>query len=1626
LLIGPSSEPDGWGELSQVTTVYEVLDELRERYPDNRTRGDAFERLIRTYLRTDPLYAQRFREVWLWQDWPGREGQSDSGIDLVADDGEGGTVAIQCKFYDPAHTLQKSDIDSFFTRSGKAPFAERLIVSTTDKWSTHAEQALAGQQIPVSRIGLADLEASSVDWATFRFEAPEELRLAPKKSLRPHQRAALEDVFAGFEHHDRGKLIMACGTGKTFTALKIAEELAHRNGDRGAQVMFLVPSISLLNQTLREWTTEADVAMRSFAVCSDTKVGKRSEDFSAHDLAFPATTDPAVLARQVTESDDQVDLTVVFSTYQSIGTVAAAQASGLGEFDLVICDEAHRTTGVTLSGDDESAFLRVHDNEFLKAARRLYMTATPRLFNDETKEKAAEHDAVLCSMDDESLYGPEFHRLGFGHAVEAGLLTDYRVVVLQVDEGHVAESFQQQLADENNELNLDDAAKIIGCWNGLSKRGGTLIAGDGFGDNPLPMRRAVAFARDIKSSKALAAKFAALIGDYTDDHDDALACEVRHVDGTMNALQRNAELDWLKADPGENTCRILTNARCLAEGVDVPDLDAVLFLNPRNSVVDVVQSVGRVMRKAKDKDYGYIILPVGIPTGVDPATALRDNKRYKVVWQVLQALRAHDDRFNAMVNQIELNKRDPAQIDIIGIGARPGDDQIGGAPSNGTAEGGSGGDGQDGATPTQGMFHFSIEDWRDAIYARIVQKVGERTYWEQWADDIRAIAERHVARIKAIVATPGSAKADAFERFVEELRANLNPGISPDDAVEMLAQHLITKPVFDALFGSYEFSEHNPVSQTMQRMLDELDDQALGKEAETLESFYASVRARAEGVDNHEGRQAVITELYERFFKKALPKTADAFGIVYTPIEVVDFIIRAVEHALREHFDTTLSADGIHVIDPFTGTGTFIVRLLQSGFIKPQDLLRKYTSELHANEILLLAYYIAAINIEATFHQLHAGDYTPFEGIVLTDTFQLAEDTDSFDTALFPENHQRLARQKAADIRIVLGNPPYSVGQTSQNDANQNQSYPHLDKRIEETYVAASGAGLSRAMYDSYIRAFRWASDRIGETGIVCFVSNGGWIDSNSADGFRKALAQEYDHIYVFNLRGNQRTGGEQSRREGGKIFGAGSRNTVAITLLLRTGAGDPCQIRYADIGDYLSREEKLRVVSEASLERLEWTTISPNEHGDWLNQRDEDYSTYAAIGHKPRKGEPAPRTIFDLYSFGVVTNRDAWCWNFSRAGLATNITRLTSFYEAQRAAFESHAESLRGRARRKAVEEFVDNDPARISWTVNLKDALARGRTIQPDPHRIVLGAYRPFCKQALYFDRNLNERVSQLPRIFPEDGSKNVGFTLTGVSSHYEFAAIMTDAVPDLHLLDTGQFFPRYRYTEPATTTGEPSLLQPASTGPERIDNITPEAIEDFRATFGSTVTADDIFFYTYGLLHSPEYRERYAADLKRMLPRIPKVKAFTEYAEAGRRLSELHLGYESAEPYPLDESTSPLLGQASSDLYRVQKMRFGKGPGRTKDRTTIIYNPHITLSGIPEEAHRYMLGPKSAIEWVMDRYQVKTDKASGIVNDPNDWCVEVGDPRYIVDLVKRIVTVSLETMKIVDSLPALDVVE
>jgi predicted helicase len=552
-------------------------------------------------------------------------------------------------------------------------------------------------------------------------------------------------------------------------------------------------------------------------------------------------------------------------------------------------------------------------------------------------------------------------------------------------------------------------------------------------------------------------------------------------------------------------------------------------------------------------------------------------------------------------------------------------------------------------------------------------------------------------------------------------------------------------------------------------------------------------------------------------------------------------------------------------------------------------------------------------------------------------------------------------------------------------------------------------------MYDSYIRAIRWATDRIGEQGVIAYVTNGGWIDGNTADGIRLSLAEDFSTLYVYNLRGNQRTSGDQSRKEGGKVFGGGSRNTVAMLIAVKNPAHTrPCCIHYHDIGDYLTRDQKLAIVDEGELATTEWVSIAPNTSGDWVNQRNKTFATYLAIGNK---AAPALRdvTVFADYSLGLATGRDAWTYNYSAGKLRANVTRMIGSYndEVER---HKYAPDL--------SDQALNSDPSKISWNRNLRQDLRRGKRYTFYEDSVRVGVYRPFMRQQMYFHQQMNAMLYQLPSMFPTPDHENIGIVLTGPASHFDFTPFIVDALPNLHVLDTAQFFPRWTYKHVEPTEGEIAVGVNSDTdehGYRRIDNITDAILAEYQASFGEQVSKDDIFYYTYGLLHSPQYRETFAADLKKMLPRIPKASSradFEAFAAAGHELADLHVGYESVKPYPLTETITGTPAD-ERELWRVTKMRW-----RSKsDHSAIVYNSHVTLEGIPEEAHRYLLGPRTALDWLIDRYRVTTDKASGIVNDPNDWCDEHDEPRYIVELVKRVTTVSVETMRIVDALPALE---
>lgn len=1622
-----------------------LLDTYRSTSVTEREKGTYFEELICAYLRNEATYRDLYDKVWMYGDWAKEQGLDgrDTGIDLVArTQGTGEYHAIQCKLYAEDYRVQKKDIDSFFTASGKAPFSHRIIVTTTNNWSEHAEDALQGQQPPVSKIDLQALEESQIDWA--KYQPNQAVALKARKQLRDHQQTALNATAAGLKDAERGKLIMACGTGKTFTSLKIAERLA----GKGKRVLFLVPSLSLLSQTLTEWTQESETPLHSFAVCSDSDVGKKrkaDEDtvqVFTHELRYPATTKADRLAAEMLKRHDDQHMSVVFSTYHSIDVISRAQHDhDLAAFDLVICDEAHRTTGATFGEDDESTFVRVHDADYLRAAKRLYMTATPRIYGDAAKVKAESGEVALCSMDDEALYGKELFVINFSEAVQRGLLTDYKVLVLTVEESVINRRLQELLKDEDNQLKVDDAAKIVGCWKALAKQG---LHEQLIGDDQ-PMKRAVAFCQVISpnykgtkhkvSSINIASMFQSVVEAYQEseniDEASRLICQAEHVDGGMNASQKEAKLKWLKDEPPANTCRILSNVRCLSEGVDVPALDAVLFLTPRNSQVDVVQSVGRVMRNAPGKKRGYVVLPVVIPAGMEPHEALNDNQTYKVVWQVLQALRSHDDSFDAMVNKLDLIGSDPRKMEVIAI-----TDKVdkkakkASGTSNGKAGKGQYGIGEkrskhdaEGQLTQQAELTYEVGEIEKAIYAKIVEKCGNRHHWEDWANDIAKIARTHIDRIQGILENPANTQEQAaFNAFAAELRDDLNDSISDGEIVEMLAQHLVTKPVFDALFDEYSFASHNPMSKAMQGVLDALHEHHLAKEADTLEKFYASVRQRAAGITSAQGKQKIIVELYDKFFRNAFPKMTERLGIVYTPVEVVDFILHSVNDLLKQEFGQTLGSKGVHIIDPFTGTGTFITRLLQSGLISPEELPHKYKHEIHANELVLLAYYIAAINIEAAYHGEVIDEYTPFEGICLTDTFQMYEKDDLVD-ALLEDNSARRKRQKALDIRVIVGNPPYSIGQKSENDNNDNVEYPTLDARIRSTYAARSQAMLSKGLYDSYVRAIRWASDRIGGAGVIGFVTNGGFLEKTAMDGVRKCLAEEFSSIYVFNLRGDIRKNmlSKGRAKEGGNVFGSGSMAGIAISVLVKNpNSAAHGQIYYHDVGDDLSKEGKLMQISgSASVAGIEqWQQITPDEHGDWLKQRDNSFSEYIVLGDKK---SAAPK-LFDNFSLGVVTNRDAWAYNSSQSKLATNMTSMIGFYNAEVTRFNAAHPGLDTKERQAKVDGFIDTDPTRISWTHNVKQDLVRNHIYAFESGNMVSSLYRPFTKQWLYYNRRFNERVYQMPRIFPNADADNLMIQVAGVGARAGFSVLIADSITGLDTIEKGQCFPLYLYDEAAQASDNDLFAEPSEGGLRRRDAITDAGLAHFQSAYpGEQISKEDLFYYVYGILHSPDYRERFADNLSKELPRIPAVKKaddFWAFSKAGRALADLHLNYETVEPYPL---TIEAKGTLTNADYRVEKMKFAK----KGDKTTVIYNHRITLKGIPGAAWDYVVNGKAALDWVMERQAVRTDKASGIVNDANDWATEtMGNPKYPLELFQRVVTVSLETQKIVNSLPALDI--
>lgn len=1626
-----------------MSQLQQALATIRENSSHKTGVGNAFERLIKEFLIQDPVRKQEYKKVWHYRDWAeGRQGFSskDIGIDLVAElKNESGYCAIQCKCYEPDHSISKKDIDSFISASTSNDFKRLMLVDTTTKpIGINALSVLnnLGNK-EYHRLQLKELENSIFDWESCLIA--NKIRFHSKKELHPHQSEALTEVKKGFVNADRGKMIMACGTGKTFTALRIAEDMA----GKGKKVLYMVPSLSLMTQSIQEWKNDAQGDFHAFSVCSDTKVGRRQnqEDkviINLDDLSLPATTDAMSLTKKIKQESDKSEMIVIFSTYHSIDVISEAQSEyGLDAFDLIICDEAHRTTGATWAGENESSFVKIHSDDHVKGKKRLYMTATPRIYGETVKQKEEEGDYTLASMDDETKYGKVFFHRGFDWAVQNGRLTDYKVVVLAMDKQKVSDLTNEKYKDVK-ELNLDDATKMVGCYKALAKLGISSSSTTNKTD-ALPMKRALAFCSRIELSKLFCREFNSIVNKYRTnekvvaENETSLEVQLEHVDGTFNSETRNKKLDWLKADTEPDTCRVISNVRCLSEGVDVQSLDAIVFLHPRNSQIDIIQSVGRVMRKAKGKELGYVIIPIAVPSGVSADKALDDNERFKVVWQILNALRTHDERMDNVINRISLGEDVSDKIEIIdGTGSSELDsvtDVVNTVPTRRHKPNIKIGIGEENeeykpdakdASPQSTQSEIPFMEISQAIRAKIVDKCGTRVYWENWAKDIAKIAEQHIIRITSIVNNPDTPAHTNFINFLQEIRDDLNPDVSESDAIEMLAQHIITRPVFEALFQGNQFTQDNAVSKAMDTVLKSIDAHNLTGESRVLDKFYSSVNDRAKDVKTSQGKQKLINELYERFFSGAFKQMTRKLGIAYTPEEIVDFIIHSVEDVMKEEFNSSIGNKNVHIIDPFVGTGTFISRLLQSGIMSKQQLKRKFTKEIHANEIVLLAYYIACINIEAVYQDIVKDkEYKTFNGMVLTDTFQLYEQEKDMIADLLPDNSERRTAQKKRPITIVIGNPPYSVGKKLANDKDAKVKYQNLDMKISETYGEASTSILKKSLYDSYIRAFRWASDRVGDNGIIGFVTNAGWLDSESTDGMRHCLSNEFSKIYIFHLRGNARTSGEIARKESENVFKPASQTPIAITILVKNKNKykdkQQAEILFHQLGDYLKKEKKLsKVVEFKSIAGIQadgkFELIKPDKYNDWLNQRNPKYTSLLSICSGKNKNK---QSLFANYGPGISSGRDASVYNFSQQKLLDNIQDFIAEYNA-----------------------MLDNslplnravvDSKKINWSISLKNRYANNKKLVFSKDYIKPILYRPFTNTNIYGDPALVERPGITSSFFCHKHSLSI--VIPKMEATKEFSVMIINKVCDLHFISGGKVLPLF-YKDKMSKSKDSLKLE--ETKLEVKTGISKNALDDVIAKYKKIdITQEDYFFYVYAMLHSEEYSEKMRSNLIQDLPKIFLPKSFTKFqifAEAGRKLSDLHTKFESAEPYTcsfnggdINQLTAKLNPEDHSSFFRVSKMKFAN----RGDKSSVIYNHNITIQNIPLEAYKYVVNQKPALEWVMERQGIKVDKASGIVNDANEYANEtMKNPKYPLELFQRVITVSLETTKIIKSLPSLDI--
>ncbi len=1449
--------------------------------------------------------------------------------------------------------------------------------------------------IDIDEITEEDFIYSRIDWEKLDpTKTEDEIPLCDKKKPRSHQIEAIDATKEYFSSpkNARGKLIMACGTGKTYTSLKIMEALDPKI------TLFLAPSIALLSQTFREYAQEKSEPFYASIVCSDDKVGQSknedNDDIKFSELPIKASTRLEDILSVYEKAQKENKRFIIFSTYQSALRIKEAQEAGLNGIDLIICDEAHRTVGAMYSGnerDDKNAFTLCHSDGNIKAKKRLYMTATPKVYSESSKAKAKEKDNIIYSMDDAEVFGEEIYTLNFERAIALDLLTDYKVIILAVRSENlsgVTNSVNKKISQlkakgtklDKKLINNEFVCKIVGTHKGLAKQDLIALNDENKEDNDLKNKadtfvsqRAISFCKSIQTSKNIKDSFETIMECYDEELKKKsfknLKINIDHVDGTMNCKERLEKLENLNQfEP--NICKVLSNARCLSEGVDVPALDSVIFFDGKSAMVDIIQAVGRVMRKAKNKKRGYIILPIALEESeiknLDEAV---NNTNFKNIWKVLKALRSHD---SSLVDEATFKEK----IKIFGSDDR----------SNHNDE--------------KTLFDaILLQDLADAVYNVMPTKLGDRNYWENFAKKTGNIARTLNERLKNIF----EKNPEIFDNFLTSLRGNIHQNIKEEEALDMITSHIITKPIFDAIFGD---NIKNPIAKALDKMVLKLSDLGLEGETKDLKNLYESVKTEAAHAKSQKSQQELIKNLYNTFFKEAFKKQSEKLGIVYTPIEVVDFILRATNGILKKHFNTDFNDQNITIFDPFTGTGSFIARLLskENNLISDEALKEKFQKGLFAFDIVLLSYYIALINITQAA-QSRDSSLKNFKNIALTDSLDyLEEKSDKGVIPLFEdlkENQEIKNTMEKQNIRVIIGNPPYSAGAKSENDNNQNLSHPKLEKLVYETYGKNSTAKVGKTTRDVLIQSMRMASDLLKDKGVVGFVVNGSFIDSKSADGFRKCVAKEFSRLYVLNLRGNQRTSGEVSRKEGGKIFDSGSRATIAIVFFVKDKSAPNHTIFYYEVDDYLKREAKLNLLASfENLDLVPFKEITPNNKGDWINQRDDGFDKLIPLKRdKKLKND----SIFDLNSSGVATNRDPWVYNFSPNALMQSVQTCIETYNADLKRFNAYfREAFKQRtAKDKGIkpadrykhlnDREITTDKTKISWVQNLKTQLIKGKKLDDfSQEKISVSLYRPFNKQYFYYDRELAWSFYSMKKIFPDKDAQNVVINTSSMASR-NFSCLIANEITDIQTMTNTQAYPLYYYDDLGN----------------RYNAISGYALNLFRRHYqDDSIVEEEIFYYIYAIFHHKGYLEKYKNSLAKEAPRIALSEDFKELSMLGKELAKLHLNYESGEMHTSVKHN--LLENAGMEgYYDVDKM--------TKKGDCIIYNQNITITKIPKKAFDYVVNGKSAIDWVIERYSITKDKESLIENNPNDYA----GGQYVFELLCRVIKLSEKSVDLIEKI-------